>query len=192
MPKTTEKQKVKAKPPKGWFMAGANPDMYEAAIDTTNPHSGTKCAHMYNAEPIKKSSSCAWGTLMQQMRPDNYLDKRVRMSLWVKTEEAQWVAPWMRIDGQEGDSMLGFDNFCDRQIKGTTGWSQHSIVLDVPANSSNIAFGIMLGGKGDLWLDDVSFDVVDNDVKTTDCPCGPGGKGLTSPQNLNFEEGEED
>lgn len=188
MPKTTAKKSTTAKPPKGWFMAGANPEMYEAAIDTTAPHSGTKCAHMYNSKPINKSGSCAWGTLMQQVSPKQYLDKRLRISLWVRTENVQWVAPWMRVDGQDNESSLGFDNMCNRQIKGTTDWTQYSMVLDVPKESTNIAFGIMLGGKGDLWMDDVSFDIVGDDIETTDCPCFAKKGG---PQNLDFEEGEE-
>jgi hypothetical protein len=181
------KTESKPKSPKGWFMAGANPALYEASVDTSNPHSGTQCAYMRHNTKVKDGS--VWGTLMQQMGPEKYLNQRVRMSFWVRTMDVEnWVQPWMRVDGQTGD--VSFDNMCKRFIKGTTDWTQYSIVLDVPEESTNIAFGIMLGGKGYLWLDDVSFEVVGKDVPITDCPCRSRAK--KEAQNLNFEEGEAD
>jgi len=80
---------------------------------------------------------------------------------------------------------------CKRYIHGTTDWTEHSIVLDVPESATNIAFGIMLGGNGTVWFDDVSFEVVGNDVSITDCPCSTNYRGRNEAQNLNFEDGAE-
>lgn len=69
---------------------------------------------------------------------------------------------------------------------GTTNWNRYSIVLDVPDNSAIISFGILLTGKGEVYLDGLSFEVVDNDTPTThnhfDNPL------LEEPTNLSFEE----
>lgn len=167
-------------------MAGGNPSSFDAVIDTSTAHSGTQCAHMY---PKKNTGSGEWGTLMQQIAPDEFLGKRVRMSLWCKTKKISgWVAPWMRVDGEKRSDTLSFDNFCNRHIKGTTDWTQYQIVLDVPKKSSNVAFGVMLGGSdGQLWIDDVSFEIVGADVPATDCSCFRKDKSRR-PVNLDFEE----
>ncbi|MCA9804733.1 MAG: hypothetical protein KC777_22335 [Cyanobacteria bacterium HKST-UBA02] len=188
MPKQTRKE---PRPPKGWFISGANPSEFSAEIDRSTAHSGTQCAHMYSNKTL--SSASAWGTLMQQMSPDKFLEKRVRMSLWVKTKKVSgWVAPWMRVDGKRRRDMLSFDNMCTRQIKGTTEWTRCDIVLDVPEDSTNIAFGVMLGGKGHVWIDDVSFEKVAKNVPTTDCQCSRKGGMKRQPVNLNFEDDDGD
>lgn len=171
-------------------MAGANPSSFEAVVDTAIAHSGTQCAHMY---PRKNTGSDEWGTLMQQIAPGEFLGKRVLMSLWCKTKKVSgWVAPWMRVDGEKRSDTVSFDNFCTRQIKGTTDWTQYQIVLDVPQKSTNVAFGVMLGGgDGQLWIDDVSFEIVGTDVPVTDCPCFSKEK-PRRPVNLNFEETDDD
>ncbi|MBX3072828.1 hypothetical protein KF728_12575 [Candidatus Obscuribacterales bacterium] len=189
--KSQKSEVQKPKLPKGWIMAGANPDSFDAEIDTSTAHSGTRCAHMFHNQNLQGNN--AWGTLMQQMGPGENLGKRLRMSLWVKTENVSgWVAPWMRVDGEKRSDTLSFDNFCTRQIKGSTDWTRYESVLDVPKESTNVAFGVMLGGEGHLWLDDVSFEVVGPDVTITDCPCSRNTKKDRKPLNLNFEDGESD
>lgn len=171
-------------------MAGAQPKEFSAELDSSTSHSGTRSAHLFPNENLAGNSS--WGTLMQQMAPDNYLNQRVRMTLWIKAKSVKgWLAPWMRVDGDKKGDTLSFDNFCTRQIKGTTDWTRHEIVLDVPPSSTNIAFGVMLGGKGDAWIDDVSFEIVDKSVPVTDCPCSRNNR-PTQGVNLNFEEDPED
>jgi hypothetical protein len=56
----------------------------------------------------------------------------------------------------------------DRAIEGTIDWKKYEIVLDVPEGSVDIAFGILLDGKGQAWVDDLQFDVVGKDVQTMD------------------------
>lgn len=108
----------------------------------------------------------------------------------MRTEKVEgWVQPWMRVDANSKDT-ISFDNFCNRSIRSDTPWTEYSIVLDVPNDSNNIAFGIMLGGKGHVWIDDFSFAAVGKNVRTTDCPCM--NKNTQEPCNLNFEEGEAD
>jgi hypothetical protein len=156
---------------KGWFMAGANPAGYKSSIDKDVSHSNSNAALMTNK---KAGNSGHWGTLMQQMAATEYLNKRVKMTLWLKTEEVEgWVAPWMRVDDSNSDT-VSFDNTCQGHIRGTNDWSKHTLVLNVPETSGNIAYGVMLGGAGKVWIDDVQFEAVDANVPTTDCRCMKG------------------
>ena len=170
--------------PSGWQVWGPGRREYKAGIDTNESHSGDRCGFIQNAV----SSPRQFGPLMQSFSPDEFLDKRLRMTMWVKTDSpAGKVQPWMRIDGAERKKSLAFDNSCDRPIEGKNDWQICHVVLDVPAESTNIAFGIMLTGEGTAWIDDVSFDVVGADIQTTNCPCHLRVK-RGSPVNLKFAE----
>lgn len=76
---------------------------------------------------------------------------------------------------------LAFDNMKDRAIKGTTEWQKYAIVLDVPENASNLAYGALLGGTRQIWFDNLKFEIVDETTLVT-------GQKPSEPQNLNFEE----
>jgi hypothetical protein len=84
----------------------------------------------------------------------------------------------------------------DRAIKGTTDWKQYEVVLDVPKEgAAQIYFGVLLAGKGQVWVDDFKFEAVDNSVKTTGRARETGkaavalAKGLPKePSNLDFEQ----
>jgi len=91
----------------------------------------------------------------------------------------------MRVDSTSEDT-LQFDNMSDRPITGTNHWNRYSIVLDVPENSAIIAFGILLAGNGEVWLDGVRFEVVTTDTPTTHITFE--NHLLEEPTNLSFEE----
>jgi hypothetical protein len=59
------------------------------------------------------------------------------------------------------------DSKIDRSIKGTNDWSKYEIVLDIPANSSDLYYGVLLTGTGQLWYDEINFEIVSNDIPTT-------------------------
>ena len=66
-------------------------------------------------------------------------------------------------------------------IKGTTDWRRYDVVIDVAADATQIMIGLLLDGKGSLWLDEPSFEIVGQDVPLT-------ALGMPrSPQNLGFE-----
>ena len=71
-----------------------------------------------------------------------------------------------------------------RPIQGTRDWQKYEIVLDVPDNSLGIAFGFLLVGQGEGWVDDMQLEAVGQDVPTTDyynyLP--------QQPVNLDFEQ----
>jgi len=96
-----------------------------------------------------------------------------------------WAGLWMRVDRDK--KPVAFDNMRDRPIEDTQGWTQHAIVLDVDSKATAVAFGILLAGKGAVWIDDVTFEVVGEEVPVTDLT----RKLTSSPRNLDFENGPE-
>ena len=172
---------AQTKAPKGWFVAGSHPREYNSSVDHESPRSGKGSAHFESAVLNTKG----FGTLMQVFQPGEYRGKRVRFSGYARADDVKdWAGLWMRVDGPGGKS-LAFDNMQDRPIKGTTEWTKYEIVLDVPAQAEQIAYGVLLTGRGDVWIDDLKFDVVGNatattaDLKTAKIP--------DAPINLDFE-----
>lgn len=168
--------------PTGWIAAGSRPRDYKMSVDSTVAHSGKASALLENrvAEPG------GFGTLMQTFKADEYRGKRVRMSGYVRAQDvASWAGLWMRVNGPRGEP-LAFDNMDKRPIKGTSGWQKYEIVLDVPDSAQDIAFGLLLTGAGQVWMDDLSFEVVGKDFPTTGAAMGPTVP--LAPVNLGFEE----
>ncbi len=171
--------------PSGWFNAGSKPQSYEMGIDKGVGQSGKNAATIKS----KDSKIDGFGTLMQQCSPDKYLGKRVRMTGYVKSENvANWAGLWLRVDQSGSQQPLSFDNMGNRPIKGTTGWKKCEIVLDVPSNATLIAFGALLDGTGQIWFDNITFEVVDKSVQTTDIKNVKDPVTQSGPTNLDFEK----
>jgi len=67
-----------------------------------------------------------------------------------------------------------------RPIQGTSDWQPYEVVLDVPEKSVNIAFGLLLEGPGQAWVNEIQFTEVSKDVPTT------SQQSLDQPTNLDF------
>lgn len=168
---------------KSWYMAGSHPADYEHGIDTNSTYEGKNVAYLKSVV----DHAAGFGTLMQWFKADDYRNKRMRFSAQVKSQGIEgWAGLWMRVDGPQRHGSLRFDNMEDRPIKGTTDWHKYDVVLDVPPESVNICFGILLDGKGQAWLSDVQFEEVGADVPTT----SDAGEGELpeKPGNLDFAE----
>ena len=168
----------------GWFMTGSTPEKYEYGLDKEMLFKGAKSVFLKNHEV--KMEEDDFGTVMQQFKAANYLEKRIRFSGFVKAADVEgWGGLWVRIDGVN-TNILKFDNMQSRAIKGSTDWNYYSVVLDVPENSAVVSMGMLLSGKGKLWLDNVRFELVDDSVPTTDVDISSGLP--EGPVNLTFEE----
>ena len=168
--------------PNGWYPAGSNPSAYEMGVDNSSSQSGNACAFIKSKSPKQNE----FGTLMQTFSAEDYLGKRLKLSGYVKTENVEsWSCIWMRID-DKNNQQVGFDNMMNRPIKGTTEWKEYSIVLDVPANSNTINFGLLLAGNGKIWADNFTLVEVDESVPVTSIK--KENKFPTRPINMDFEE----
>jgi hypothetical protein len=168
--------------PVGWTLAGSNPRDYEITQDNVEMYSG------YFSTSLKSIVNRPQGyvTLMQAIKSDKYKGERINFSGYVKSKlVADWAALWMRVDDVIGRPM-SFDNMSDRPIVGNSDWVKFEVVLDVPTNSSEISFGVLLDGKGQILFDKFEFKVVGSDVPVTDQLKNKIEQ--TEPRNLDFEQ----
>lgn len=168
--------------PSGWILSGSNPRDYEILQDNSEAYSG------YFSSSLKSIVSRPQGyvTLMQTIKADNYKGERISFSGYVKSKlVADWAALWMRVDDVLGRP-LSFDNMSDRPIVGSSDWIKYEIVLEVPMSSSEISFGALLDGRGQIWLDKFELKVVPPSTPVTDLI---KTKAIPSePRNLDFEQ----
>lgn len=165
--------------PQGWLAGGSNPKDYEITIDSETFYSKSPSGLVRSI----KDKPTGFATLMQDFQAQKYRGKRMQLSAFVKTKSIDdWAGLWMRVEGA-GHEVLGFDNMKNRPLKGTNDWKQYEIVLDIPKESKVIAFGVLLSGNGNVWIDDVKFEEVTKGVELTDMekPLPP------TPTNLNFQ-----
>jgi hypothetical protein len=168
--------------PKGWFPSGSNNAEYEIGIDNSVFQNGKSCAYIKSKSPRENE----FGNLMQTISAENYLGKRLQLSGYIKSNDVKgWCGMWMRIDGED-TKQLGFDNMQDRAITGTTDWNKFKIVLDIPSNSKAINYGVLLGGLGKVWFDNLIIEEVDTSVPVTNLR--KERKLPAEPINMDFEE----
>ncbi|HZK96707.1 MAG TPA: hypothetical protein VFC67_21085 [Prolixibacteraceae bacterium] len=179
--------------PTGWFSAGSKPQSYEMGIDRSAGQNSK------NSGTIKSNENTieGFGTLMQNFSPDKYIGKRIRLTGMLKTKDvSSWAGLWLRIDTKTPIKAVVFDNMHDGKkdmsVKGTTDWTKYEIVLDVPYNASNIAFGALLGGTGQIWFDNLNFEIVTPDILTTgiemETKSSTYAASKKEPVNLDFEK----
>lgn len=147
-----------------WQLTGDEPQQYALSGDSQVKYSGQASGLLkYTSDGSPKG----FGTMMQTFSAGQYLGKRVRLGAYIRSEGVEdWAGLWLRIDGEQSQE-LGFDNMENRPIKGTTAWKRYEVVLDVPTESANLNLGVLLTGKGQVWVDDVQLEVVDKTVPTT-------------------------
>jgi hypothetical protein len=164
----------------GWIKAGDHPNDYDMGIDRSVSLRGKSSGYIKNNKP----DPGGFGTYMQMFDAEDFRGKRVQFSAFVRSENVEnWAGLWMRVDGE--NKPIAFDNMQNRAIKGTQTWTRYAVVLDVDsAKARRIAIGVLLAGKGAVWIDDVRFETVGENVPVTEVKAPvPSG-----PRNLGFDK----
>ncbi len=178
-----EERWMEKKNVKGWFLTGSHSFNYEMGMDREVVHQGSVSGYI-KSNTVKDISEFA--TMMQQFKADRYRGQRIKLSCFIKTNDVkQFTGLWMRVDSASED-ILQFDNMSNRPIVGTNNWNHYAVVLDIPHNSATISFGVLLSGPGHVWIDQFSFEQVDESVETTNLETQ--SVLLDEPINLSFED----
>jgi len=151
--------------PAGWSATGGAPDKYEMGIDKGAGRNGGDALTM-KADKGK----IRFGALAHKVNVDScgFSGKRIRLSGYIKSEGLyKWGSMWLRVD-DSFQHVLSFDNMSKRPVKGTTGWTKYSLVVDVPVGATKVIYGGLLNGKGQIWFDDMKLEIVSDDVPLTD------------------------
>lgn len=148
------------------MLAGTAPQNYSVEVSKSGNDS---LLRLGPKKDIPVTELKGFGTVMQMISAENYLKRKIRLSAKVKVtdvSECSWAGIWMRIDDQEGRS-CAFDNMYNRRLVGSTDWVDCEVILEVPANSAQISFGILLHGAGEAAVRDITFSVISSSANET-------------------------
>jgi hypothetical protein len=171
--------------PAGWAKNGSKPGSYVVGVDANESFSGMPSAYVKSIE----SSVDGFGGMMQMSSAEDFLGKRVRLSGWVKTADANDGGShlWLRVDGQQSGQTLQFDNMDSHPVKGTTDWQQYSVVLDVPPQAAALAYGFFVAGTGQMWVSGTKLEPVGPEVPSTNMITSRTSSLPKAPVNLSFD-----
>lgn len=168
--------------PAGWFSGGQEGGYQVRAVED-RVRSGQWAAKI---ALIGERGYESFGVITQCIDSAPFAGTRVRYHGFIATEDvdASEVGLWLRADAEDGET-LGFDNMGNRPLRGTSGFTEHDVVLDIPASSVELCFGALLAGAGTLWADDLVLETV--------APIGQGpdvtATQLSELTNGSFEDG---
>lgn len=145
-------------PPPGWEPIGWKTEAYEVRLAPGEGRGGTDCVVLRTvAEPAEKS----FAGVRQPLLAGSYRGATIRLRAWLRSEEITGRGGlYLRIDGKRHE-ILAIDNMRYRAVRGSTPWRRYEVVLEVPEEAVEVAFGVYLWGRGTLWADDFSVERID-------------------------------
>jgi len=99
--------------------------------------------------------------LMQSFRATAYRGKTVRLRAWVRVEgvgPGDRAQMFLRVDRPNGK--VGFEENMDGRPVRSAEWTSCEIVGEIEYDAQFVVFGVRSIGRGRVWVDEVSFDVV--------------------------------
>lgn len=110
------------------------------------------------------ADAAAIGNVMASSPAGDRAGKRVRLRASLRVAGDGHAQMWLRVDCP--DRQRGaFDNMQDRPVRGSQ-WSEAVIELDVAADATKLAFGVLAFGGAAVSIDDVSLTVVGDATPT--------------------------
>jgi len=133
-----------------WKTMGTLPQ-YESGVDTRSLQ-GISSAFLRSTA----AGGQAFATLRQTIKADDYRGKRLRFSGDVKVEQVEQQAG-LYIRTNRRDERLRPENV----LQGTHDWRRYEAIVPVAEDAPFIRFGIVLFGKGRIWLANARLDVIE-------------------------------
>lgn len=144
-----------------WFKGGTNQDDYTVGIDNTTSRNSNS---VYTIKSFVKEAR-GFGTYVSEMPATRFAGKKLRMTGYVKTNEAKTLGGFLIItDGSfpASDKMKVTNNDDDKkQTIWSPEWIKTELEVEIPADAINIQYGVLLEGNGQIWFDEISFEIID-------------------------------
>ncbi len=142
---------------KGTHIAGLDKDTYRSKPDSLT---------VINDKNSVKKGEINRSGICQEVKTTKYLGKRVRYSAFIKTRD---IEHWAYIYAISGNiyPFKGVNAYNDGG--GTQDWTFLDMVFDIPQkhkeNTISLCFSLWQGGQ--MWIDDIKWEIVDDDTPVT-------------------------
>ncbi len=151
-------QGVPGKLPNAWFVPALPNDVDHWAQlrrDGCMNHDSCAVVLVPENEPVRT------GNLMQSFKAAAYRGKTVRLTAWLRLEPSAAEdrgQMWLGVDCAD-DKKGFFDDMSDRAVLSRE-WTFREIRARIDPDATFIKFGVMSIGRGRVWVDNVTFEVV--------------------------------
>jgi C-terminal processing protease CtpA/Prc len=172
-----EKNSTKGQLPDYWYKMGT--DDYKLSVDSIEKHSGKVSLSIELAGSKTAAAFGAIGYSIPAIYKGDNIELRAYMKL--KNVENGRIGLMLRIDGSGGS--LKFDNMMQKNISGTSDWTQYTVTLPLPAESKKIVIGPILSGSGKIWIDDVQLLIDGKDISVAEI------RNYKADKDIEFDKG---
>lgn len=164
--------------PVGWGLGNTARDSnFTAVVTNIKPFSGAFCVQISN--PEQKVLNNVAASFYQPLFAENYKNKKVRFSVYVKIQELETegiassknkqdihtdifeTLPHIFISAKNRQG----ENLATQQSSKVNlrGWNLFSAEMFVPDNASELRIGISVFGTHNVWLDNCKLEIISND-----------------------------
>ena len=137
--------------PDGWFngddFVGGVSTAYQVSVIPRSDGEGF-CATLGNLQ----ASADDFGVLMQCCPVGDLAGKAIRIQAEIRCAAADSVGLWLRVDDLRLKEVF-FENMSERPLHSTTPWTRCTIDAYLPPQAVWLNYGVLLIGKGRLWVD---------------------------------------
>lgn len=169
--------------PKGWILPRYADQLgYSAFLTDEDPKKEHFCLKLFYYGEYKEG---IYGSVMQSIDAKPYRGKTVRFRAAVR---AQIFSPrgsahlWIREKFAENDE-TGFFEYNPNQPIVLQEWNYYEVIGKISPEAVIINFGLLLFGTGQAWMDDATFEIIDENKKNFE-PSRP----LTSNELRNITQ----
>lgn len=144
----------------GWW--NDNPDHnaeadYTLGLSKGSGRSGGSAAYLKN-KVVKPRS---YGTIAQNASAADYRGKRIRLSTYLKSKSAKEGALWIVVVDKDPNKSIGLNGTTTgKVIRGNQDWTRFEHIINIPATTQALSFGISSEGKGTVWADGFKIEVL--------------------------------
>jgi hypothetical protein len=149
---------VQGRVPPGWYPASPKDGDHWAALRHDGCRPGHPSGHGCAVVLVPENAATNFSELMQYFGAAPFRGKTIRLRAWLRLETADPADSgqlWLRV---ERVNEQGF-NLKDRSVNSAE-WTRCESSTRVDDDATFIDLGVILSGKGRVWVDDVSFEVV--------------------------------
>ena len=124
---------------------------YSTQLDPTTPRNG-KPTRLLESKVAGSGEWFAWD--WNDRHPDKYLGKRMKLSMWIKTENVTGPSGiCLRVIGPNFQEIVPGLSKDQRTIRGTTPWTRYEFTADIPPETQTSAPACGSAGRGSCgWM----------------------------------------
>jgi RNA polymerase sigma factor (sigma-70 family) len=138
-----------------WRFLGIHPTDYSITTDQNNTHDGhpTLCIAYLPEDKAPHGAFMWWGQCIRTPDCDKYRGHTVRMTVWTKSENISGIVqPAFHPENLYG-KIAQEQQLDNHPIYGTTDWTEHIIICDIPQKTQYIGTGFSCRFSGKVWID---------------------------------------